>query len=353
MPLDGNYNFNRTGAGVHAYILDSGIRLSHSDFEGRVVAGFDAFNDGQNSVDCYGHGTHVAGTVGGKIFGVAKRVTLHSVRVLDCRANGTTSTLIAGIDWVTNNHQKPAVANISIISGFSAALDAAIVNSIASGVTYIVAAGNNGTDACTFSPAHVSSAITVGAADWLDNKPAWSNFGFCVDVFAPGVQIESTSFAGDDEVALMSGTSMAAPHVAGAAALYLEENPAASPAVVAAVITGSATQEKLLNAGSGSPDRLLFASPPPPTAATVCLSGEVSTGSKLAFERRRFSVTITSSETQTTFTDERGFYEFCDLPVGETYVIAVRGKGYEFSLQVLTLTEDGNLNFYAAVKQKK
>src|SRR4028119_66870 len=161
LPLDGKYNFTPMGTGVHAYIIDSGIRLSHQDFGGRAVAGFDAVNDGQNGVDCNGHGTHVAGTIGSATFGVAKNVTLHSVRVLDCSARGSVSGLISGIDWVTRNHISPSVANISIGgTGISNALDSAIINSIASGVTYVVAAGNTGQDACSYSPSHVSDAIT-------------------------------------------------------------------------------------------------------------------------------------------------------------------------------------------------
>lgn len=259
LPMDGMYNFTAMGTGVHAYVIDTGIRITHQDFGGRAVADFDAFNDGQNGIDCNGHGTHVAGTIGSATFGVAKNVTLHSVRVLDCSAAGSVSTLVSGIDYVTSNHISPAVANISIgASGISSTLDSAVTKSIASGVTYVVAAGNSAADACNYSPADVRDVITVGGSANFDARAPWSNYGACVDIFAPGQTILSTSFAGDMATAYMSGTSMSSPHVAGVAALYLELNPTASPATVASSIFNSATTGILANVGLGSPNRLLY-----------------------------------------------------------------------------------------------
>ena len=362
LPLDGNYNFMPMGTGVHAYIIDTGIRLSHQDFGGRAVAGFDAINDGQNGVDCNGHGTHVAGTVGSATFGVAKNVTLHSVRVLNCSAQGSVSGLISGIEWVTNNHIKPAVANISIGgSGISNAFDSAVINSIASGVTYVVAAGNAGQDACNYSPSHVSDAITVGASASGDQRAPWSNFGACVDIFAPGQSITSTSFASDTSYGLMSGTSMASPHVAGVAALYLEANRTASPAMVTSSILGSATLGVLTNVGQRSPNSLLYSlvsgissstpnTTPGPTAGKAKIHGKV-TVNTTGRSSSKFSVTVLNTntlETQVSYINQPGYYEFNDLPVGDTYVISARGKGYSFTPQTFFLIEDSPLDMFGS-----
>ena len=259
MPLDSTYSSDKTGAGVTAYIIDSGIRTTHNDFGGRASVAYDAMGDGKNGQDCYGHGTHVAGTVGGTNYGVAKGVSLKAVRVLGCDGSGQMSQLVAGIDWVTANRVLPAVANISIgYSGTSRALDTSIGNSIASGVTYVVAAGNSALDACNYSPSHISAAITVGAIMNTDARAAWSNYGSCVDVFAPGASIVSDWWSSDDATGNQSGTSMASPHVAGAAALYLESNPSASPAAVSNAIVNMSTPGVVTNLGAGSPNRLLY-----------------------------------------------------------------------------------------------
>ena len=257
-PLDGTYTYNNTGSGVHAYIIDTGIRVTHTQFGGRASVAFDSINDGQNGNDCNGHGTHVAGTVGGSTYGVAKNVTLHAVRVLDCSGNGTTSTVIAGVDWVAGNHLSPAVANMSLGGGADTALDTAVQNSINSGVTYAIAAGNGNLDACTESPGRVAAALTVGSSTSTDARSSFSNFGTCVDIFAPGSSITSAWNTSNTATNTISGTSMATPHVTGVAALYLETNTTASPATVANAIISTATTGVLTGIGAGSPNKLLY-----------------------------------------------------------------------------------------------
>ncbi|WP_345536737.1 S8 family peptidase [Phytohabitans rumicis] len=267
-PLDSIYDYNRTGAGVTAYVIDTGIRTSHVEFGGRAVAGFSSINDGNGTNDCYGHGTHVAGTVGSAAYGVAKGVQLVAVRVGDCYASTDAATVIAGVDWVTAHHTTgPAVANMSLGFPPLQALDTAVANSIADGVTYVVSAGNNATDACFVSPARLPQVVTVGASDVNDDRAIWSNFGSCVDLFAPGANITSAGIASDTASLPASGTSMAAPHVAGAAALFLQSDPAAAPAAVAAWLVDNATTGVVANAGPGSPNRLLFANGPGTHAA--------------------------------------------------------------------------------------
>lgn len=257
LPLDGNYSYSGNGAGVYVYIIDSGIRSTHSQFGGRVVPAYSAIGDGYGAEGCNGHGTHVAGTVGGATVGVARGVTLYSVRVLDCMGNGTASTVIAGVDYVTAYHGSPAVANVSISGGYSAALNQAVQNSINSGVTYAVAAGNSAADACGYSPASLPAALTVGATTSSDQQASYSNSGACVDLFAPGSAIYSAWSTDNYAMGSLNGTSMATPHVAGAAALYLQNNPGASPATVAAAIVGNATTGVLSGLVNGSVNRLL------------------------------------------------------------------------------------------------
>lgn len=262
LPLSGTYTYDGNGAGVWAYIVDTGIRASHADFGGRVVSGFTAINDGRGTNDCNGHGTHVAGSTGGGTWGVAKGVTLVPVRVLDCRGSGTTSGVIAGVDYVTN--QKNAspnrlmVANMSLGGGANSSLDTAVNNSVAAGVTFVVAAGNSNANACNYSPARAANAITVGATTSTDARASYSNFGSCLDVFAPGSSITSAWYSSDTSTNTISGTSMASPHVAGVAALYLAANPTSSPSQVTSAITGNATTGKVTSAGSGSPNLLLY-----------------------------------------------------------------------------------------------
>jgi subtilisin family serine protease len=260
LPLNQSYGFTTTGSGVNAYIIDTGIRRTHTDFGGRAFVGFDAIGDGRNTNDCNGHGTHVSGTVGGSSFGVAKSVRLFAVRVLDCNGSGSNSGVIAGVDWVTQNHQSPAVANMSLGGGVSTALDTAVNNSINSGVTYCIAAGNSNTDASTSSPARVAAAITVGSSTINDARSSFSNFGSVVDIFAPGSSIVSDWFSSDTATATLSGTSMATPHVTGVAARILQGNPGASPATVRNEIVNTATTNHLSGIPSGTANRLLFRS---------------------------------------------------------------------------------------------
>ncbi|WP_461026689.1 S8 family peptidase [Streptomyces sparsus] len=256
LPLNNSYTYpDSAGSGVTAYIIDTGIRHSHSDFGGRASFGFDAF--GGNGNDGNGHGTHVAGTVGGNAYGVAKKASLVSVRVLDNAGSGTITGVVAGVDWVTQNARKPAVANMSLGGGANSTLDQAVRNSIASGVTYAVAAGNDNSNASGYSPARVAEAITVGSTTRTDARSSFSNYGSIVDIFAPGSDITAPWIGSDSATRTISGTSMASPHVAGAAALLLGENPSATPSQVGSALNSAAATGKVGNPGSGSPNRLL------------------------------------------------------------------------------------------------
>lgn len=258
LPLSGGYAYNTDGQGVTAYVIDTGIRTSHSEFGGRAAGGYTAIADGQGTSDCNGHGTHVAGTIGGSTYGVAKGVKLISVRVLGCDGSGYTSGVIAGIDWVTANKQLPAVANMSLGGSASQALDTAVQNSIGAGVSYAVAGGNSNADACKESPARTAAALTVGATTSSDARASYSNYGTCLDLFAPGSSITSAWFSSDSSTQVLSGTSMATPHTAGVVALYLSANPGATPDQVATALTAGATANKVASAGTGSPNRLLY-----------------------------------------------------------------------------------------------
>jgi subtilisin family serine protease len=262
-PLSGTFTYNATGAGVTAYVIDTGIRFSHSQFGGRAVTGFDAV-DGGSADDCNGHGTHVAGTIGGSTYGVAKGVRLVGVRVLDCGGSGSTSGVIAGINWVTGNHQpgQPAVANMSLGGGASSALDTAVRNSIADGVSYAVAAGNGNifgmqANACNYSPARVAEAMTISATNSSDVKASWANYGNCVDWFAPGVSITSAWYTSNTATNTISGTSMATPHTAGVASLYLQGVPSASPASVRTALFNNTTKS-IVTSSSTTNNHLLF-----------------------------------------------------------------------------------------------
>lgn len=259
LPLNGTYNYNYTGAGVTAYIIDTGILTNHSEFGNRATSGYDAVDGALPATDCNGHGTHVAGTVGGATYGVAKGVSLVAVRVLDCAGSGTTTGVIAGVDWVTSNHTTgAAVANMSLGGGLSTALDTAVANSIADGVTYAIAAGNSNRDACKYSPARVPTAITVGATTNTDARASYSNYGACLDIFAPGSSITSAWYTSTTATNTISGTSMATPHVAGAAALYKGANLGATPQQVRDALVNNSTLGVVGNEGRNSPDKLLY-----------------------------------------------------------------------------------------------
>ena len=255
-PLNASYTFNWTGSGVRAYIIDTGIRTTHSQFGGRASNVFDAF--GGSGADCNGHGTHVAGTVGGSTYGVAKSVMLRGVRVLNCSGSGSNSGVIAGVDFVRQSGIQPAVANMSLGGGASSALDTAVNNLSNAGIAIAVAAGNSNANACNSSPARAANAITVGSTTTSDARSSFSNFGSCLDIFAPGSSIPSAWFSSDTATATLSGTSMASPHVAGVAALYKQANPGASAATVRNAIVNGATTNVVTNAGTGSPNRLLY-----------------------------------------------------------------------------------------------
>ena len=265
LPLNGTYTYTDTGAGVTAYVIDTGIRVSHTEFDGlsqnRASVGTDTVGDGQNGNDCNGHGTHVAGTLGGTTYGVAKGVTIVAVRVLNCSGSGTWSGVIAGIDWVTQHHLGGrAVANMSLGGSGNSAVDQAVRNSIADGVFYAVAAGNSNGDACRYSPARTAEATTVGATTSSDTLASYSNFGTCVDINAPGSSITSAWIGSDSATNTISGTSMASPHVAGAAALYLEDAAASPQAVRDALVVNGSPVVKLSKRVSraGTTNKLLY-----------------------------------------------------------------------------------------------
>ncbi|WP_272976255.1 S8 family peptidase [Deinococcus geothermalis] len=281
LPLDGNYSYSTTASNVTAYIIDTGINTAHTDFGGRAVWGTNTTGDGNNS-DCQGHGTHVAGTVGSSTWGVAKGVKLVAVKVLGCDGSGTNSGVIAGVNWAVSNKSGPAVANMSLGGGVSQALDDAVNNAASKNLVMAVAGGNDNVDACTSSPARAANAITVGATDRNDARASFSNYGSCLDLFAPGVNITSTWIGSTTATNTISGTSMATPHVTGAAALILAANPSYTTAQVTSALLNNATTGKVTSAGSGSPNRLLYTgsgSTPPAPGTSTTYSGSVSQGS--------------------------------------------------------------------------
>ncbi|MQY11500.1 hypothetical protein SRB5_16190 [Streptomyces sp. RB5] len=276
LPLNQTYTYpDKAGQGVTAYVIDTGVRISHSTFGGRAANGYDAVDGDNVAQDGNGHGTHVAGTIAGSQYGVAKKANIVAVRVLDNSGSGSTAGVIEGIDWVADHHSGPSVANMSLGGGASSTLDSAVTAAINSGVTFAVAAGNESRDASLGSPARVAAAITVGATDSGDNRASYSNYGTVVDLFAPGSSITSSWNTSDSATNSISGTSMATPHVAGAAALYLADHPGATPAAIQTALKDAATSGVVKNPGSGSPNRLLNVGgdggggeEPPPTGDT-------------------------------------------------------------------------------------
>lgn len=258
LPLDGDYSYASAGQGAHVYILDSGLRSNHSEFTGRVGNGFSTVGDNRGVGDCTGHGTAVAAVAAGSTYGVAKRATVHPVRVVNCEGFSTSADIIAGIDWIVNNQQTPAVVNVSLGSVSSRSTMEAVRNATARGVLFVVAAGNQGADACAFSPGNTPVALTVGASTKQDARASFSNLGRCVDVFAPGENILSAGSSSSRATSRLSGTSLASPFVAGVAALYRADNRNASPQQVSTALVQNATEGRLNNLGGGSPNRLLY-----------------------------------------------------------------------------------------------
>ncbi|AMX19690.1 S8 family peptidase [Acinetobacter pittii] len=260
LPLDSAYSYLQTGSGTTAYIVDTGILSTHQQFSGRVLSGYTAISDGNGTSDCHGHGTHVAGTVGGSTYGVAKNVSLVPIRILGCDGSGASSNVIAGLDWILKNGKKPAVVNMSLGGEANTSLDSAVENLFNNGYVMVVAAGNSNTDACSSSPARVSKAITVAATDSTDTRASYSNYGSCVDIFAPGSQINSSWIGSNTATKVLNGTSMATPHVAGVVAEMLQSTPTATPQTISTNLLNQASSNVVKNP-SGSPNRLLYKSP--------------------------------------------------------------------------------------------
>ncbi|MFW6713529.1 S8 family serine peptidase [Acinetobacter pittii] len=259
LPLDSAYSYLQTGSGTTAYIVDTGILSTHQQFSGRVLSGYTAISDGNGTSDCHGHGTHVAGTVGGSTYGVAKNVSLVPIRILGCDGSGASSNVIAGLDWILKNGKKPAVVNMSLGGEANASLDSAVENLFNNGYVMVVAAGNSNTDACSSSPARVSKAITVAATDSTDTRASYSNYGSCVDIFAPGSQINSSWIGSNTATKVLNGTSMATPHVVGVVAEMLQSTPTATPQTISNNLLNQASNNVVKNP-SDSPNRLLYKS---------------------------------------------------------------------------------------------
>jgi aqualysin 1 len=334
LPLSGSYTYNTSASGVHAYIIDTGIRATHNEFSGRMGAGYDAVTSGGNANDCNGHGTHVAGTVGGTTYGVAKGVTLHAVRVLGCNGSGSNSGVIAGIDWVKNNHIKPAVANMSLGGSASTATDDAVRNAVNAGVTMVVAAGNDNADACGYSPARAASAITVGATTNTDARSSFSNFGTCLDVFAPGSSIVSADYGSNTGTSTKSGTSMASPHVAGVAALYLAANTTATPSQVRDAIVSTGSNGRVTSVGTGSPNVLAYSilsgsdgTPTPPAGTTY--TGSISTSGSSSYQPSTSGLSYTAGSVKGTLTGPSGtdFDLLLQKKSGSTWSTVARSEG--------------------------
>ncbi|KZW98149.1 alkaline serine protease [Pseudoalteromonas luteoviolacea] len=282
LPLNSNYHYDYDGSGVTAYVIDTGVRISHAEFGGRASHGYDFVDNDADASDCNGHGTHVAGTIGGGAYGVAKNVNVVGVRVLGCTGSGSYSGVISGINWVKDNASGPSVANMSLGGGVSQAVDDAVNTAVASGVTFVVAAGNDNSNACNYSPARAADAVTVGSTTSSDARSSFSNYGNCLDIYAPGSSIKSAWYNSDSATNTISGTSMAAPHVAGVVALYLDENPGLTPSQIDTLLSSRSSKDKVGDAKSGSPNELLFSladsTPPPPPPTLPELDDGVSVG---------------------------------------------------------------------------
>jgi serine protease len=258
LPLDNNYHYDFDGSGVTAYVVDTGVLTSHNEFGGRASSGYDFIDNDFDATDCNGHGTHVAGTIGGSSYGVAKNVNIVGVRVLNCSGSGSNSGVISGINWVKNNASGPSVANMSLGGGASQATDDAVNAAVAAGISFVVAAGNDNSNACNYSPARAANAVTVGSTTSSDSRSSFSNYGTCLDIYAPGSSITSAWYTSNSATNTISGTSMAAPHVAGVAAVYLNQTPTMTPAQVTSLLTTRGSGGKVSDAKTGSPNTLLF-----------------------------------------------------------------------------------------------
>jgi subtilisin family serine protease len=340
---DSTYRYDTTGAGVTAFVIDTGVRLSHSQFGGRAVSGVDFVDGDSNASDCAGHGTHVAGSIAGSTYGVAKAAKVVSVRVLDCSGSGSGSNIIRALDWVSAHKPAgPAVVNLSLGGDAFPLIDEAVERTVAAGIPVVVAAGNSATDACDESPARAPHAITVAATAITDARPSWSNFGRCVDLFAPGSAIRSASNASDSATAVMSGTSMATPHVVGAVARYLQRHPTSTPAQTTSALLGATTAHEVTGL-AGSPDRLLYVAPPataPGTPTKVTVSTDQTTraatlswapptsngGAKISGYRLTRSGTDAQGRGPVTVTvaATTARYTFKGLTKGSTYSVTVR-----------------------------
>ncbi|MCG9578149.1 S8 family peptidase [Vibrio tubiashii] len=308
LPLNNSYNYNYDGSGVTAYVIDTGVTTTHAEFGGRATSGYDFVDNDSDATDCNGHGTHVAGTIGGTQYGVAKNVNIVGVRVLSCSGSGSTSGVIGGVDWVAANASGPSVANMSLGGGVSTALDRAVANAVQSGISFMLAAGNSNADACNSSPAREPSGVTVGSTTSNDSRSSFSNWGSCVDVFAPGSSIKSAWYDGGYRT--ISGTSMATPHVAGVAALYLQENSSLSPAQVAALISERASVDKVSDT-RGTVNKLLYSQTDggcEPDCTTPNPDGELKNGIPVSGisgsrgEQKHFYVDVAAGQTLTVTT---------------------------------------------------
>ncbi len=337
LPLNQTYNYDTTASGVHAYVIDTGLLGTHSQFSNRVGNGWSAISDGRGTTDCNGHGTHVAGTLGGSTYGVAKGATIHPVRVLGCDGTGAWSGIIDGMDWVAGNHTKPAVANLSIGGGATQSVDDAVTRLHNAGVTVVVAAGNNNASACNYSPARAAAAITVGSTTNTDARSSFSNYGSCLDIYGPGSNILSAWYTSTTATNTISGTSMASPHVAGVAALYLANNPNATPAQVRNAIVDNATSNKVTDAGSGSPNKLLYSifGDTPPPGDTYSVSGTITNSAGTGIS----GVTVSNGTVSAT-TNSSGAYTLTGL-ANATYTLTPSLGGYTFSPASRSVTVNG------------
>ena len=325
LPLNQTYNYDTTASGVHAYVIDTGLLGTHSQFTNRVGNGYGAISDGRGTTDCNGHGTHVAGTVGGSTYGVAKGVTIHPVRVLGCDGSGSFSGIIDGMDWVASNHTKPAVANMSLGGGATQSVDDAVNRLHNAGVTVVVAAGNNNASACNYSPARAANAITVGSTTNTDARSSFSNFGSCLDIYGPGSNILSAWHTSSTATNTISGTSMASPHVAGVAAIYLANNPNATPTQVRNAIVNNATSNKVTDAGSGSPNKLVYSLFGAPPVGDYSISGSITNSAGTGIS----GVTVSNGTVSAT-TNSSGAYTLTGL-ANATYTLTPSLSGYTFS----------------------